>query len=77
MTPLQIKHIRHSYGMSANTFALLTGCASGRTVRRWEAGNNDVPGSVVNLLRVLGWIDPTVRNSAVNHILLSADRSKT
>jgi DNA-binding transcriptional regulator YiaG len=36
MTPLQIKHIRRSYGMSANTFASLTGVASGRTVRRWQ-----------------------------------------
>lgn len=70
MTPLQIKHIRRAYGMSANTFAELTGVASGRTVRRWEAGDSDVPGSVVNLLRILGWIDPTARNSAINHILL-------
>jgi DNA-binding transcriptional regulator YiaG len=76
MTPLQIKHIRRSYGMSANTFALLTGCASGRTVRRWEAGENDVPKAVVNLLQVLGWIDPTARNSAINHILLCTNRSE-
>ena len=72
MTPLQIKHIRREYGMSANTFAMLTGCASGRTVRRWEAGENDVPKAVVNLLQVLGWIDPTARNSAINPILLCA-----
>jgi len=58
--------------MSASVFAELTGAASGRTVRRWEAGENDVPRAVVNICRLLGWLDNEVRTSAINHVLLAA-----
>ena len=71
MTPLQLRAFRHSLFMSAEVFARLTGTASGRTVRRWERGDNDLPGAVVNLCRLLSWLDTDARNSAINHILLS------
>ena len=72
MTPLQLRAFRHSLFMSAEVFARLTGTATGRTVRRWERGDSPVPGAVVNLCRVLGWLDIDARNCAITHILLSS-----
>lgn len=46
MTPAELKAIRHALGLSAEGFARLTLTASGRTVRRWEDGSQDIPGPV-------------------------------
>jgi DNA-binding transcriptional regulator YiaG len=46
MTPSELKSIRHSLGLSAEAFAKLVKVESGRTVRRWEAGDRDIPGPV-------------------------------
>jgi DNA-binding transcriptional regulator YiaG len=46
MTPAELKSIRHSLGLSAEAFARLVRVASGRAVRRWEAGDRDIPGPV-------------------------------
>lgn len=50
MTPAELKSIRHSLGLSAEGLARLVGVESGRTVRRWEAGDRDIPGPVRVLL---------------------------
>lgn len=47
MTPAELKSIRHSLGLSAEAFAKLVRVESGRTVRRWEAGDRDIPGPVI------------------------------
>jgi transcriptional regulator with XRE-family HTH domain len=47
MTPTELKSIRQSLGLSAEAFAALLRVQSGRTVRRWEAGERDVPGPVI------------------------------
>jgi transcriptional regulator with XRE-family HTH domain len=47
MTPADLKSIRHSLGLSAEAMAKLVRVESGRTVRRWEAGDRDIPGPVV------------------------------
>jgi len=47
MTPADLKSIRHSLGLSAEAFARLVRVESGRTVRRWEAGDRDIPGPVI------------------------------
>lgn len=44
--PAELKHIRQSLGLSAEVFARLVRVESGRTVRRWEAGERDIPGPV-------------------------------
>lgn len=49
MTPDQLKAIRKSLGLSAEGFARLVQVESGRTVRRWESGERDIPGPVVVL----------------------------
>lgn len=46
MTPRELKSARHSLGLSAEGFAKLVRVESGRTVRRWESGDRDIPGPV-------------------------------
>lgn len=47
MTPEELKEIRQGLGLSAEAFARLVRVESGRTVRRWEAAERDIPGPVV------------------------------
>lgn len=53
MTPQELKAARQLLGLSAEGFARLVGVESGRTVRRWEAGDRDIPGPVQVLTRAL------------------------
>src|SRR5262245_15711225 len=53
MTPTELKSARHALGLSAEGFARLMQVGSGRTVRRWEAGDRDIPGPVVVLTTLL------------------------
>jgi len=45
MTPLELKATRKALGLSARQMGLALGVNS-RTVRRWEAGPQEVPGPV-------------------------------
>lgn len=40
-------------GLSAEALARLVGVQGGRTVRRWEAGDRDIPGPVIVLVTAL------------------------
>lgn len=53
MEPCEVADIRKQLGLSVDDFAILVGVASDRTVRRWENGDKEVPGSVVVLLDLL------------------------
>lgn len=53
MTPASLKAARHRLGLSAELFARVVGVESGRTVRRWEAGDRDIPGPVTVLTHLL------------------------
>lgn len=53
MTPEELKIARQALGLSAEGFARLVQVESGRTVRRWEAGERDIPGPVQVLVRAL------------------------
>lgn len=53
LTPADLKSARRAFGLSAEGFARLVGVESGRTVRRWEAGDRDIPGPVVVIVRAL------------------------
>lgn len=46
MTPKQLKAARDKLGISTNTMATWIGVSSGRSVRRWEASDGEVPGWV-------------------------------
>lgn len=59
MTPADLKAARRQLEVSQAGLATLLGMGSPnaeRTVRRWEDGDNDIPGPVVVLLRI--WTDP-------------------
>lgn len=51
MTPADLKAARHSLRLSAEGMAKLVRVDSGRTVRRWEAGDRDIPGPVIVIMR--------------------------
>ena len=53
MTPADLKSARHALGLSAEGMAKLVQVESGRTVRRWEAGERDIPGPVQVLIRAI------------------------
>lgn len=53
MTPAEFKSARHALGLSAEGLAKLVQVQSGRTVRRWESGDSDIPGPVVVLVQAL------------------------
>lgn len=55
MTPDEFKEARRKLGLSAQGMAAALGVADGRTVRRWEADDRDIPGPVIALLRI--WLD--------------------
>lgn len=46
MTPADLKSARHALGLSAEGMAKFVQVAGGRTVRRWEKGERDIPGPV-------------------------------
>lgn len=51
MTPEELKTARHALGLSAEGFAKWVNVADGRAVRRWEAGDRDIPGPVKVLVK--------------------------
>ena len=53
MTHEELKAIRRSLGLSAEQFAQAVGAGSGRTVRRWEADEREIPGPLARLLQAL------------------------
>jgi len=53
MTPRELKRFREDQCMSQLDFATWIGVASARTVRKWEDGEADIPGSVERLIWVL------------------------
>jgi DNA-binding transcriptional regulator YiaG len=46
MMPDELKDARDRLGLSQNELARVLGVESNRTVRRWELGERDIPGSV-------------------------------
>ena len=53
MLPGELKTARIAFGLSAEGFAKLVQVESGRTVRRWEAGERDIPGPVIVIVGAL------------------------
>jgi len=52
MTPAELKSKRHALGLSAEGFARAVRVQSGRTVRKWEAGQRDIPGPITVVLEL-------------------------
>lgn len=53
MTPTELKTIRNQLGLTQAGLAALLKVGSGRTVRRWEAGERAIPGPAAVALRLL------------------------
>ena len=53
MTPAELRTIRAQLGLSQAGLAALLKVGSGRTVRRWEAGERDIPGPAAVALKLL------------------------
>ena len=53
MIPAEFKRIRHALGLSAESMARLLRIATGRTIRKWEAGDRDIPGPAQVLMLLL------------------------
>ncbi|KKN04927.1 hypothetical protein LCGC14_1092430 [marine sediment metagenome] len=50
MTPTEFRAGRKQLGLSQNALARLFRVSAGRTVRRWECDERDIPGPVVVLM---------------------------
>ncbi len=53
MTSGELKTARLDMSLSADRFARLVQVESGRTVRRWESAERDIPGPVQVLVRAI------------------------
>jgi transcriptional regulator with XRE-family HTH domain len=57
-TPEALKDARAVLGLSADALAKIVRVEDGRTVRRWEAGEREIPGPVIVILETaLGYLD--------------------
>lgn len=74
MTPADLKSARHTLGLSAEGMARLLHVQSGRTVRRWEAGDRDIPGPVIVLIKAM-MASPAVRRYFVSATKPVLDKS--
>jgi len=50
MTPADFRKARHALGLSAQAMAFALGVSDGRTIRRWESGENPIGGPVERLV---------------------------
>jgi DNA-binding transcriptional regulator YiaG len=71
MTPGELKAARLDMSMSADRFARLVQVESGRTIRRWEGAERDIPGPVQVLVRAIMSSRPVRRYFGIT--LLSED----
>ena len=55
MTPVEFREARHKLGLSCAKLAALFKVSDGRTVRRWESGERDIPGPAQVLMDWLSW----------------------
>jgi DNA-binding transcriptional regulator YiaG len=53
MTAAELKSARHALGLTVDGFARIVRVQSGRTVRRWESGERDIPGPVKVIVELL------------------------
>lgn len=57
-TPDALRGARGVLGLSADALARIVRVEDGRTVRRWEAGDREIPGPVIVILEtVMGYVD--------------------
>lgn len=76
--PVLFRRCRHALGLSAAGMAKALRVADGRTVRRWEAGDRDVPGPAwVSLQFMLRQARENALAKEVDSALARADDPRT
>lgn len=70
MTPKKLRHLREGMGLTQDELAALLGVASGRVVRRWEAGDRIIPAPTSALCTVYAEF-PDIRKMAAKYKLPS------
>ncbi len=53
MAPSELKNARTALGLTAEGLAKLLRVQGGRTIRKWEAGDREIPGPVATLIEAL------------------------
>jgi len=53
MTPTELKEARRKLGLSASKMADALRVSDGRTIRRWEAGDRDIPGPAIVAIEMM------------------------
>jgi len=53
LQPIEFKRIRRELGLSQSQLADLLGVSAGRTIRKWEAGENDIAAPAALLVTLL------------------------
>lgn len=57
-TPEALKDARATLGLSAGALAKIVWVEDGRTVRRWEVGEREIPGPVIVILETaIGYLE--------------------
>jgi len=62
MSPSEFKAARHALGLSAQGMAKRLGIASGRTIRRWEAGKNRIPPTAIMVVKEMLRLAPAEKS---------------
>lgn len=65
MTPKQLRAFMVDNSLTGSLMGKMCAVADGRTVRRWLAGESDIPGPVLQLVRLLDTLKPTQRAIAI------------
>lgn len=66
LTAQTFRNTRERLGFTADKMAQLCGASSGRVVRKWEAGDNDVPEGVCRFLWLLHSVSPVKRTAFID-----------
>ena len=71
MTPAEFKSARRALGLSAEGMARTLGVSAGRTIRKWESGENDIPGPAIVAVTYMmqGVPDATIRSVLPEHLI--------
>jgi DNA-binding transcriptional regulator YiaG len=53
LTPAELKSLRHGLGLSTQALAGVLRLKSERTIRKWEAGDTEIPGPAEIVLELI------------------------
>lgn len=69
LTDRAFRNKREGLGFTADKMARLCGASSGRVVRKWEAGHNDVPEGTCRFLWALDQLSQSQRTALIDTLM--------